>query len=652
MEKSPTLFLSYCWSNSDVADTIEKDLLGLGLTIIRDKRDLQYKDSIKEFMKRVRKEDFALVLISNEYLKSKNCMYEINELFKDEDFNKKLLPVVLESTKIYHPLDRIPFIEFWESQKKVLEDSLKTVSAINSLNIYKELNEITNISNNIDNFLNHVTTINHISFDKTKNHNYKELLEFIKFDGKILILKVFAIKQIKDLELKELALELFLKDYPQHKLGNFEKALTSYDKREFKKAKKYYEIYLEEIDGTNIDALNNYASLLEQNFGETELAKLNYEKALAINSDYYPALNNLGLILYEKEKNVEKAKELFEKVITLNPDADWAFVNLGRIYQQEYQNIDRAEELFKQAVQINKNNYQAYFNLGLLYKDERKDYKKTIEYFSEASKIDGVTPGVFFNLAVAYVEHFHEFEIAKHFYKKYLTMVPNDCIALNNLGYVHQRLGNYDEAFDLYKEALEVNNDFANAHGNLANIYNENFKNFVDAEIHYKEAIRIEPENLIYKINLGILYSEFKKFKESQEILKNVINQEPNNIVARREMVFLFCKMEDDMLFRKEFTFLLDLVSTDYVFLVNLGNYFSTLFGKFSEAKECYLRAINLERKSVEGYINYALLNYQLSQTKEKNENDFELAKTFYIKAKEIDSDLIDERLEKYFSLN
>ena len=43
-------------------------------------------------MKKVSKQDYVLILISDHFLKSSNCMYEILELFKSEQFEKKILP--------------------------------------------------------------------------------------------------------------------------------------------------------------------------------------------------------------------------------------------------------------------------------------------------------------------------------------------------------------------------------------------------------------------------------------------------------------------------------------------------------------------------------------------------------------------------------
>ena len=57
------IFLSYNWNNKNIADSIDSAFAGLPITIVRDERNLKYKQSIKEFMKKIRDSDYAIMLI-------------------------------------------------------------------------------------------------------------------------------------------------------------------------------------------------------------------------------------------------------------------------------------------------------------------------------------------------------------------------------------------------------------------------------------------------------------------------------------------------------------------------------------------------------------------------------------------------------------
>ena len=75
MERNRTnIFLSYCRADSKIADRIcnyfedRKDV-----KIHRDKKDIHNWDSIKEYMRSIDETEYAILLISDVYLKSPNC---------------------------------------------------------------------------------------------------------------------------------------------------------------------------------------------------------------------------------------------------------------------------------------------------------------------------------------------------------------------------------------------------------------------------------------------------------------------------------------------------------------------------------------------------------------------------------------------------
>jgi len=53
----PTIFISYKWERSDIAAE-----LGEVATVFMDKRNIPMWNSLKEFMKSIRKKDFAILL--------------------------------------------------------------------------------------------------------------------------------------------------------------------------------------------------------------------------------------------------------------------------------------------------------------------------------------------------------------------------------------------------------------------------------------------------------------------------------------------------------------------------------------------------------------------------------------------------------------
>ncbi len=78
----------------------------------------------------------------------------------------------------------------------------------------------------------------------------------------------------------------------------------------------------------------------------------------------------------------------------------------------------------------------------------------------------------------------------------------------------------YDEAEREYREAIQINSNYAYVHNNLG-ISLVNLNHYEEAEKEYGEAIRINPNCAEAHYNLGYLYKEIGKNSEArEEILK------------------------------------------------------------------------------------------------------------------------------------
>lgn len=61
---------SYSWSNEETADLIDNAMQSVGVSVKRDKRELEYKDNIKKYMQSIRDCDYVILIISDSSLKS------------------------------------------------------------------------------------------------------------------------------------------------------------------------------------------------------------------------------------------------------------------------------------------------------------------------------------------------------------------------------------------------------------------------------------------------------------------------------------------------------------------------------------------------------------------------------------------------------
>ncbi|TCT17124.1 TIR domain-containing protein [Natranaerovirga pectinivora] len=162
------VFLSYSHNDTCIADLVDEKLYFFGkgrLAITRDKRTLEYKSDIEKFMQTVSSHDFMVSIISDSYLKSQGCMYEVSELMRNRAFNDKLLTIILsEADENFYSKDKKPkqvkadvyslnrfeYLKYWETEKGKVN---KLNSEISDLalkqGLVDEIKRINTISTNV-----------------------------------------------------------------------------------------------------------------------------------------------------------------------------------------------------------------------------------------------------------------------------------------------------------------------------------------------------------------------------------------------------------------------------------------------------------------------------------------------------------------------
>ncbi len=121
-EYQDAIFISYAWGgkSEDTVNELETAFANRGIRIVRDKKDLEYKGSIEEFEKRIGRGECVILVISDEYLRSKHCMYELIEIDNNQNIRKRIFPIILEDAKIFDAMDRIEYITYWEKRIEIL----------------------------------------------------------------------------------------------------------------------------------------------------------------------------------------------------------------------------------------------------------------------------------------------------------------------------------------------------------------------------------------------------------------------------------------------------------------------------------------------------------------------------------------------------
>lgn len=114
------VFISYHWDHKDLAKEVETALIAEGVMVLRDERALdQPGEDLSAFMQLInhRNLDGVISIVSDQYLKSSNCMVEVLETMKRFEWKKSFIPIVVERG-LYPRGSEISYIKHWEGNKE------------------------------------------------------------------------------------------------------------------------------------------------------------------------------------------------------------------------------------------------------------------------------------------------------------------------------------------------------------------------------------------------------------------------------------------------------------------------------------------------------------------------------------------------------
>ncbi|MEH1841994.1 MAG: TIR domain-containing protein [Nostoc sp.] len=176
------VFISYTWRDQQskpLVEKIEQAFQAKGIKIIRDTNAIGYKGRFKEFMQRLSRSTCVILVISDQYLKSPNCMFELVQIAKNEEFGDRIFPIVLPDAQIYEATDRLKYVEYWENKVQELDAALKKVSAANLDGFREDIDLYAEIRQYLPRLANILKDMNTLTPDIHSQSDFEELLNAI-----------------------------------------------------------------------------------------------------------------------------------------------------------------------------------------------------------------------------------------------------------------------------------------------------------------------------------------------------------------------------------------------------------------------------------------------------------------------------------------
>ncbi|EPF21459.1 HEAT repeat domain-containing protein [Microcystis aeruginosa] len=176
------VYISYNWQedSNEMANQLVQAFEAKGIEIIRDKTHTSYKDSIKNFMRQIGQGKCVVVVISDRYLKSENCMFELVEIARNGDFYQRIFPIILPDARIYNDFERIDYLKYWEDEKAKLQAKYKQLDLVNTNSIMATLNLYDEIRSNIDNLTNILKDMNNLDINLHGQSEFAAMIEAVE----------------------------------------------------------------------------------------------------------------------------------------------------------------------------------------------------------------------------------------------------------------------------------------------------------------------------------------------------------------------------------------------------------------------------------------------------------------------------------------
>jgi tetratricopeptide (TPR) repeat protein len=288
-------------------------------------------------------------------------------------------------------------------------------------------------------------------------------------------------------------------------------------------------------------------------------------QVVASNASHTEAWRELGLTYLDTGKMAE-AEECLRKTLRLAPGYAATYSDLGIALAQQ-QKLDQAAESFRQAVRLQPNLAAAHNNLGLVLMWQGR-LDEAIASISRAIDLNPQFADAHNNLGLALAARGQAFD-AVDCYRQALRCDPHHANAQTNLNralgqpdhrpppppppagqppgteaqaasYNAQgvrcfREGRLPDAVAAFQAAVRVQPTYADAHGNLGNIFFYQGR-YDEAVASYRRALELSPTAGIFYSNLGNVLAHQESFKEAEAACRQAIRLQPDEPGAHNNL--------------------------------------------------------------------------------------------------------------------
>ncbi len=136
---------------------------------------------------------------------------------------------------------------------------------------------------------------------------------------------------------------------------------------------------------------------------------------------------------------------------------------------------------------------ESWFQMGLEREEQGEPPEAVIEAYGKALALNPGAAGAWINIGTVHYRQ-GDLQDAEYSYRQALKAFPNYALAHFNLGNVCEETGRIEEAADHYNTAVSLDDAYADAHYNLA-LVQERLERPMDAAKHWRLYLKLDPSS-------------------------------------------------------------------------------------------------------------------------------------------------------------
>lgn len=126
--------------------------------------------------------------------------------------------------------------------------------------------------------------------------------------------------------------------------------------------------------------------------------------------------------------------------------------------------------------------------------------------------------------------------------KEAIEIDDTNDVTWNNLSVCYEAIGEYDLALEAARNAVNYGDEKAVEYSNLGNAYFD-LGFLEEARLAYERALDIDSDYFYAQYGLGVYYSKKESYEESQKIFKELLDNNPLNVGVVEHMAYNLYKM-------------------------------------------------------------------------------------------------------------